>query len=102
MVRQGGHFVWYGPVVCVVLLAACSSSGPVPMGKDTYMLSNTGAYSWSSGATLKGELFREADSFCRSQGKHLMPLNTSSKDACFQNSHIQKCNSAVWWKVTLS
>ena len=47
------------------------------------MLSNTGAWSWSSGAALKGELFREADSFCRSQGKHLMPINTNSKDASF-------------------
>jgi hypothetical protein len=62
------------------------------MGKDTYMLSNTGAWSWSSGAGLKGELFREADAFCRSQGKHLMPINTSSNDGSFSrfaHSEIQ-------------
>ena len=53
------------------------------MGKDTYMLSNTGAYSWSSGATLKGDLFRQADAFCRGQDKVLMPINTASNDGSF-------------------
>lgn len=64
-------------------LAGCASPGPVPMGKDTYMLSGTGAWSWSSGAALKGDLFREADAFCRSQGKQLMPVNTASNDGSF-------------------
>ena len=65
------------------LLVGCASSGPVPMGRDTYMLSNTGAWSWSSGGGLKGDLFREADAFCKSQGKHLMPVNTASRDESF-------------------
>ena len=66
-------------------LLGCSSSGPVPMGKDTYMLSNTGAWSWSSGSALKGDLFREANDFCQSQGKQLMPINTNSIDGGFSN-----------------
>jgi hypothetical protein len=53
------------------------------MGKDTYMLSATGAFSWSSGAALKGDMYREADAFCRGQGKQLMPVNTVSKDGSF-------------------
>ena len=64
-------------------LAGCASPGPVPMGKDTYMLSGTGAWSWSSGAALKGDLFREADAFCLSRGKQLMPVNTASNDGSF-------------------
>ena len=70
-------------LTAVFIAAGCATSDPVPMGKDTYMLSNTGAWSWSSGAALKGDLFREADAFCKSQRKHLMPVNTSSKDGGF-------------------
>lgn len=72
-------------LVNAALLSACASTAePVPMGKDTYMLANTGAWSWSSGSELKGELFRQADAFCRSQGKNLMPVSTNEKDANFQ------------------
>ncbi|MDR4470403.1 MAG: hypothetical protein MRJ68_19255 [Nitrospira sp.] len=56
------------------------------------MLANTGAWSWSSGASLKGELFQKADAFCRGHGKQLMPLNTNSTDASFSqfaHSEIQ-------------
>ena len=78
-------------LVNIALLSACASpGGPVPMGKDTYMLSNTGAWSWSAGAELKGELFREADAFCRGQGKNLMPESTATKDANFsQFAHAE-------------
>jgi hypothetical protein len=65
-------------------LIGCASQGPVPMGMDTYQLSGTGAWSWSSGSALKGDLFREADTFCRSQGKQMMPVNTTSNDGSFQ------------------
>lgn len=70
-------------LIATSLVAGCASSGPVPMGRDTYMLSSTGAWSWSSGGGLKGDLFREADAFCKSQGKQLMPVNTASRDGSF-------------------
>src|SRR5689334_8267784 len=80
----------HGLATVVILAAGCASSDPVSMGKDTYMLSNTGAWSWSSGAGLKGELFREADAFCRGQAKQLMPLNTRSNDGSFsQFAHAE-------------
>jgi hypothetical protein len=69
-------------LIGMTLIAGCASS-PVPMGQDTYMLSDTGAWSWSSGAALKGGLFREADAFCRGQAKHLMPISAGSNDGSF-------------------
>ena len=59
------------------------SSGPAPIGPDTYMLSSTGTWSWSSGSDLKGDLFREADKFCRGRNRQMMPVKTSSTDADF-------------------
>ena len=76
------NFLMYSSVA--VVLVGCASQGPVPMGMDTYQLSSTGAWSWSSGAALKGDMFREADAFCRSQGKQMLPVNTTSNDGSFQ------------------
>jgi hypothetical protein len=76
--------------LAIVILTACGSSDPVPMGKDTYTLSGTAPWSWSSGGEVKGDLFRKADAFCRSKGKRLMPINTVSNDASFsQFAHAE-------------
>jgi hypothetical protein len=79
-------------VVLTIGLSACSGSGPVPIGQDTFMLSNTGAWSWSSGSTLKADLYREANEFCRHRGQHVMPVNSISNNANFSqfaHSEIQ-------------
>lgn len=66
------------------LLASCAS-GVVPIGPDTYMLSDTGAYSWSSGGNLKANIYRDAYVFCQKQGKEMMPASTHQNDANFSN-----------------
>ncbi|MEX3687920.1 hypothetical protein AB3X91_14750 [Paraburkholderia sp. BR14263] len=66
----------------VLALAGCAS-GPKPMGRDTYIMTDTGAWSWSSGSELKAGLFGDATKFCASQGKEMMPVNTDQTDASF-------------------
>ena len=57
---------WRAPVL---LLTACTTStGPVPTGKDTYMIA-IGGTSVQSGGTLNAEAFQEHAEFCKSQGK---------------------------------
>jgi hypothetical protein len=65
----------------ILILTACaSSSGVVPIGKDTYMISRTQkGFSGSSGK-VKAEAFKEANQFCESQGKKLQIVSTSQKD----------------------
>jgi hypothetical protein len=62
------------------------------------MLTNTGAWSWSSGDALAGDLFREADTFCRGQGKQVMPVRMRSVDGSlsrFAQSSVQfRCLAA--------
>jgi hypothetical protein len=71
------------PSCLFVGLVACSSSGAAPIGPDTYMLSVTGPPNWLSGGALTGDLFRQADAFCRGQGKELMPARAVAHDADF-------------------
>lgn len=68
----------------LVVLSGCAS-GIVPIGQDTYMMSDTGAWSWSSGGNLKAGIYKEAYAFCQKQGKEMMPVNTSQKDGGFSN-----------------
>ena len=76
--------ITWASLLAAAAAVSCASGGPVPMGRDTYQLSGTGAWSWSSGAALKGDMFREADTFCRGQGKQMQPVNTASNDGSFQ------------------
>jgi hypothetical protein len=71
------------PVGVAVLMTGCATSSPIPLGEDTYMLSNTGAWSWSSGAGLKGDLYIQADAYCRSHGRKLMPLHADSNNGSY-------------------
>ena len=66
----------------ILLLSGCAS-GVVPIGPDTYMMSDTGAWSWSSGGNLKAGIYKEAYAFCQKEGKEMMPVNTNQTDANF-------------------
>lgn len=74
------------PVVASLLLgfALCGcATDPVPMGRDTYLVADTGAWLWSSGAVLKAGLYQKANRFCGREGKELMPVNTGQNDGDF-------------------
>lgn len=47
------------------------------------MMSDTGAWSWSSGSNLKAGLYTKAYSFCAAKRKEMMPVNTMQNDANF-------------------
>ena len=71
-------------VLWTLLVAGCADSGgPVPLGGDSYMLSSTGAWSWSAGAALKADLYRQADAFCRTKGKEYLPERAVTNDGNF-------------------
>jgi hypothetical protein len=68
-------------VLAALTLAACQSSGPAPIGPDTYTLSAPGGFFTFSGGSVNADLLREADAFCRGQGKQMVATNTRSVDS---------------------
>jgi hypothetical protein len=58
----------------VALLAACASSGVVPVGQDTFMVTKQSTTGFHSGASVKAELFPEAAAYCGKVGKELQPV----------------------------
>jgi hypothetical protein len=75
-----------------ITVAGCSGPGVVPMGRDTYMIAKDGSFTTFGGAAVKAELYQEANAFCESKGKHLMPVKDSSRDsgyARYANAEVQ-------------
>lgn len=79
-----------------MLISACATTAAtsdiVPIGKDTYMLARPGGFLTISGGEVKAQLYRDANEFCQSRGKSLMPVSSSSRDSApykYANAELQ-------------
>lgn len=71
-------------VVVGFALAGCASSGPVPIGNDTFMISKSSAAGgFSSPAAIKGDLLKEGNAFCAGKGKTLQLIGDKGQEASF-------------------
>ena len=74
------------------LLTGCASnSGIVKISDDTYMYSKQSGWE-QSGATIKVQLYKEANEFCKAQGKKFVQVSNQSNDggpAKFTSAEIQ-------------
>jgi len=62
-------------------LASCST-GVVPMGRDTYMISGMSPGLVNSGA-VRAKLLRQADKWCKEKGLVMIPVSYSGQDAVY-------------------
>ena len=59
----------------VLALAACATAKPIPMGNDSYIISQTSAGGiFRSMSSLKTDVIRRANAFAASKGKVAVPL----------------------------
>jgi len=65
----------------MILTGCATTSGVTPIGEDTFMISRNGAGFWSSTAQIKAEAFKDANTYCIKQGKHLQIVRTSQHEA---------------------
>ena len=68
-------YIWS---LCILLCSCVSSSGPMPFGKDSYMITTSAGGSFNNpGAALQGAI-KEANEHCASLGKVMAPRNTQT------------------------
>lgn len=60
-------------IILIIPVSACTNSGVIPVGPDTYTISTT---SELSPAYAKKSAMSEAVKYCQSQGKEIMPVTT--------------------------
>ena len=71
-------------LVIVVLLSACSSTGVIPMDKDSYMVSKRSAQvGFGPAIGAKADLYEEANAFCAKQNKAVETVNIETTDSGF-------------------
>ena len=63
-----------------LVLTACSSTGVVSTGPDTYMVAKSGGGPGASGAEMSADLYREANAFCAAQKKQFMRISVNEQD----------------------
>lgn len=76
----------------LLVLTACASSGAVPIGRDTYLITKQSSTGFHSGSSVKAEIYREANEFCIKQGLQFQPVKDNAKDGvpgyAFANAEI--------------
>ena len=74
------------PVAIIAgLLIGCASTttGVVPMGRDTYMIAKEQGSGFPGLGTMKGEIITEAVQFCAKQGKEFQITSTKETQPPF-------------------
>ncbi|MCU1441826.1 MAG: hypothetical protein JWP85_2823 [Rhodoglobus sp.] len=62
----------------MLLIGCATSTGPVPMGRDTYMISERGP-GYASVGSLRADIMKEANTFCVAQNKQMQLVNSNDK-----------------------
>lgn len=69
-------------VLSLLSLSACASStGIVPMGQDTYMVSHGGGSAFTSTGAMKAECIQEAAEYCSKNSKVFQVTHTQESPA---------------------
>lgn len=71
------------PIVCVGLslfLVACSSTGVLPVGENSYMLSKQTATGYQTAVKIRSEVMQEASAYCSKSNKHFVIQDMQSRD----------------------
>jgi hypothetical protein len=64
----------------LTLLISCASTGVIPIGKDTYTISKQTASGFQSAVSIRGEVLKEANDYCRRNGLKMAVVSINAKD----------------------
>ena len=71
-------------ILVVFVLAACSSTGVVPMDSGTYMIAKRSAQvGFGPPDGVKADVYREANDFCTKQGKEVETIKLDVTNSGF-------------------
>lgn len=70
-------------ILCVALAGCASTTGIVPTGKDTFMISREDNSPAASLGTIKAATFKEAGAHCAGQGKNVKAISETDTPRSF-------------------
>ena len=79
--------------ITTLSLAGCVSSGVIPMGQDTFMITKQSSTGFHSASSVKAEVYQEGSAYCSAHGKEFQPVNERGVDGVpgrsFANAEVQ-------------
>ena len=78
------------PIVVIGLslfLAACSSTGVVPVGENSYMVSKQTASGFQTAVGIRSEVMQEASAYCSKLNKYFVIQDMQSRDGVAGRSY---------------
>jgi hypothetical protein len=74
----------YIPILLVLMFAACSSTGVIPMDSGTYMISKRSAQAgFGPPVGTRADVYREANDYCAKEKKEVETINLEMTDSGF-------------------
>jgi hypothetical protein len=67
-------------VVIFVAIAACASSGIIPIGDGVYSVTKHSATTLASGDSQKADVYREANAYCAKQGREIQTVEIKARN----------------------
>lgn len=64
---------------CLPLLG-CASTGVIPVGDGVFMIAKKSATTTGTGGQVKADLYKEANAYCKQQGKELETIDVTGVD----------------------
>jgi|SRR5450432_3052268 len=81
LMKKGGASMCGAIAAAISLVAGCAStSGVVPLGGDTYLISRSEKGFDTTGSRVKADSLKEANQFCASKGKQLEVTKATDRD----------------------
>jgi hypothetical protein len=78
--------------ITAAALIGCTSSGPVPMGIDTFMITKQSSTGFHSAGSVKADIYREANKHCAGLGRQFQPVQDRGVDGvpgrAFANAEV--------------
>lgn len=67
-------------LICIATVLGCASTGVIPVGGNSYMVSKQTATGFQTAVSIKAEVLREANEFCEKKGLRMIVVSLRTKD----------------------
>lgn len=83
-------FLPIAAALCAMVISGCTSTGVVPCGYQTYMISGSQPGIIGTGE-VQARLLKEANAWCQKQGLAMVPMDITGHDSLIGSSNANAC-----------
>lgn len=78
--------------MAISVVGCATSTGVVPIGNDSYMLSRSGGWGSSNAGHVLADAYKEANEYCQESGKKMLPTGSQTAPLSFAHEPEAQLN----------